>query len=78
MEERISDAEDSIENMDITAKENAKCKKILTQNIQEIQDKMRRPNLRNQAGLLDMPKPFLDMCEYVIIVLGIVTQILRS
>jgi hypothetical protein len=25
-----------------------------------------------------MPKPFLDMCEYVIIVLGIVTQILRS
>jgi hypothetical protein len=26
-------------------KENAKCKKILTQNIQEIQDTMRRPNL---------------------------------
>jgi hypothetical protein len=25
---------------------NAKCKKILTQNIQEIQDTMRRPNLR--------------------------------
>ena len=46
MEERISGAEDSIENMDTTIKENAKCKKILTQNIQEIQDTMRRPNLR--------------------------------
>jgi chromosome segregation ATPase len=45
MEERISEAEDSIENMDTTIKENANCKKILTQNIQEIQDTMRRPNL---------------------------------
>jgi chromosome segregation ATPase len=44
MEERISGAEDSIENMGTTIKENAKCKKILTQNIQEIQDTMRRPN----------------------------------
>jgi hypothetical protein len=32
--------------MDTTVKENANCKKILTQDIQEIQDKMRRPNLR--------------------------------
>jgi phage shock protein A len=46
MEDRISGAEDSIENMDTTIKENAKCKKILTQNIQKIQDTMRRPNLR--------------------------------
>jgi chromosome segregation ATPase len=46
MEERISGAEDSIENMDTTIKENAKSKEILTQNIQEIQDTMRRPNLR--------------------------------
>jgi hypothetical protein len=46
MEERILGAEDSIENMDTTIKENVKCKKILTQNIQQIQDKMRRPNLR--------------------------------
>jgi uncharacterized coiled-coil protein SlyX len=45
MEERIAGAEDSIENIDTTIKENAKCKKILTQNIQEIQDTMRRPNL---------------------------------
>jgi chromosome segregation ATPase len=45
MEERLSGAEDSIENISITIKENAKCKKILTQNIQEIQDTMRRPNL---------------------------------
>jgi hypothetical protein len=34
MEERISGAKDSIGNMDTTIKENAKCKKILTQNIQ--------------------------------------------
>jgi hypothetical protein len=46
VEERISGAEDSIGNMDTTIKENAKCKKILTQNIQEIQDTMRRPNQR--------------------------------
>ena len=46
IEERISGAEDNIENIDTTVKENAKCKKVLTQNIQEIQRKMRRPNLR--------------------------------
>ena len=32
--------------MDKTIRENEKCKKILTQNIQEIQDTMRRPNLK--------------------------------
>ena len=31
IEERISGAEDTIENIDTTIKENAKCKKILTQ-----------------------------------------------
>jgi hypothetical protein len=31
MEERISGAEDSIENICPTIKENAKCKKIITQ-----------------------------------------------
>ena len=36
----------TIENIDTTVKENAKCKKFLTQNIQEIQDAMRRLNLR--------------------------------
>jgi hypothetical protein len=46
MEEGISGAEDSIENMDTTIKENAKCKKIPTQNVQEIQETMRRPNLQ--------------------------------
>jgi hypothetical protein len=45
MEERISGAEDSIENINTTIKENAKCTKILTQNIQEIQDTMKRTNL---------------------------------
>jgi chromosome segregation ATPase len=46
MEERISGTKDSIENFGTTKKENAKCKKNLIQNIQEIQDTMRRPNLR--------------------------------
>ena len=46
MKERISGAEDTIENIDTTVKENAKYKNILTQNIQEIQDTMRRPNQR--------------------------------
>ena len=46
MEERISGAEDTTENIDTIVKENAKCKKILTQNIQEFQDTMRRPDLR--------------------------------
>ena len=45
-EERISGADDSIENITTIIKENGKCIKILTQNIQEIQDTMRRPNLR--------------------------------
>jgi hypothetical protein len=45
MEERISDAEDSTDNIRTTIKENTKCKKILTQNIQEIQDTMKRSNL---------------------------------
>jgi hypothetical protein len=39
-------AEDTIENIDTTVKENTKCKKNLTKNIQEIQDTMKRPNLR--------------------------------
>jgi hypothetical protein len=46
MEERISGAEDSIENIGTTIKDNTKRKKILTQNIQEIQETMRRPNLQ--------------------------------
>jgi hypothetical protein len=32
--------------MDMTVEENTKSKKILTQNIQEIQDTMKRPNPR--------------------------------
>jgi hypothetical protein len=46
MEERVSGTEDSRENIFTTIKENVKCKKILIQNIQEIQDTMRRPNLQ--------------------------------
>jgi uncharacterized phage infection (PIP) family protein YhgE len=35
---RISGAEDTIENINTTVKENRKCKNLLTQNIQEFQD----------------------------------------
>ena len=44
IKERISGIEDTIE--DTTVKENTKGKKLLTQNIQEIQDTMKRLNLR--------------------------------
>jgi chromosome segregation ATPase len=44
MEERISGAEDSIEKISTKIKENTKCKKILPQNIQEIQDTMTKPS----------------------------------
>jgi predicted transcriptional regulator len=43
---RLSGAEDILENIDTRVKENAKCKKLLTQNIQEIKDTMRRSNLK--------------------------------
>jgi chromosome segregation ATPase len=46
IEERISGAEDTIENIDTKDRDNAKCKKLLSQNIQEIQDIMKRPNQR--------------------------------
>ena len=46
MEERILGAENSIDNIGTTIKENAKCINVLTQNIQEIQDTMRRRNLQ--------------------------------
>jgi wobble nucleotide-excising tRNase len=36
IKERHSGAEDSIENIGKTIKENAKCKKILSQNVHEI------------------------------------------
>ena len=46
IEERTSGEEDTIKNIDTIIKENVECKKILTQNIQKIQDTVRRPNLR--------------------------------
>ena len=46
IEARISGAKYTLENIDTTVKENAICKKLLTPNIQEIQNTMRRPNLR--------------------------------
>ena len=45
IEERISGIED-IENIDTPVKENTKCKNLLTPNIQEIQEIMKRLNLR--------------------------------
>jgi hypothetical protein len=46
IEERISGVEDTEEEIDTIVKENSKYKKLLTQSTQEIQDTMKRPNLR--------------------------------
>ena len=46
MEERISSAEDAIEEIDSSVKANIKYNKSLTQNIQEIWGTMKRTNLR--------------------------------
>ena len=46
IEERITGVEDTIEDIDTSVKENTKCNKLLSQNIQEIQDTMKRSNLR--------------------------------
>ena len=46
IEERISDTEDTIEEINALIKEQNKSNKFLTQNIQEIWDTVRRPNLR--------------------------------
>ena len=45
-EDRISGVEDTLEEIDTTVKENSKHKNLVTQSIQEIQDTMKRPNLR--------------------------------
>ena len=45
-EEIISGAEDTIEFIDSTVKENENCRTFLTQNIQRIQYTLREPNLR--------------------------------
>jgi uncharacterized coiled-coil protein SlyX len=41
IEERISHVENTVENIDTLVKENRKGKKLLTQNIQEMQDSMK-------------------------------------
>ena len=46
MEETLSGEEDSIAIMGTKIEENPKCKEILTQNIEETQNTMRRPNVQ--------------------------------
>jgi hypothetical protein len=54
---KISGAEDSIETMDTTIKENAKCKKILTQKIQEINGQILETEInRNTLKLTEVMK----------------------
>ena len=45
LQERNSDVKDTIEEIDTTVNENSKHENILTQNIQETQDTMKRQNL---------------------------------
>jgi hypothetical protein len=46
IDERILGIEDTIDYIDTTVKEDQSVKTFLTPNIQEIQDTMKRPNLR--------------------------------
>ncbi|KAK7798375.1 hypothetical protein U0070_018545 [Myodes glareolus] len=46
MEERISESEDTIEKINALIKENSKSNKFSSQNIQEIWDTIKKPNLR--------------------------------
>ena len=46
MKEIISGAKDNIENIDKTVREDAKTKRLLTKNVQEIQDTMGISNIR--------------------------------
>ena len=46
IEERISDSEDTIEKINALVKENGKSNKFSSQNIQEIWDTIKKPNLR--------------------------------
>jgi uncharacterized coiled-coil protein SlyX len=46
MEERISGVQDTIEEINMPVKENAKSKKLMSKHIQEIWDTMKRTNLR--------------------------------
>ena len=46
IEERISGVEDTIEEINISVKENVKSKKFMTENIQETWDTIKRLNLR--------------------------------
>lgn len=46
IEKRISVPEDRVADTDTTVLENTKSKKLLSQNIQEIQNIMKNPNLR--------------------------------
>jgi uncharacterized coiled-coil protein SlyX len=46
IEERISGIEDTVEDINTSVKEYTKCKKLLTQNIQEIWGTAKRPNIR--------------------------------
>ena len=46
IEERISGIEGTIEDIDIIVQENKKCRKLLTQNIQETQDTIKSSQLK--------------------------------
>ena len=46
IEERISSVEDTLEDIETTVKENSRYRKLLAHNIQEMQDTMKRPNLK--------------------------------
>jgi hypothetical protein len=48
----MTGAEDTVENTDTTGQENAKGKKLLTQNIQKIQDTREKKSTKQGVGSL--------------------------
>ena len=52
IEERILVTEDTVEEIDTSFKENVKSRKFWKQNIQEIWNTMKRPNLAIRLGLI--------------------------
>ncbi|ERE73701.1 Transposase, L1 containing protein [Cricetulus griseus] len=68
-EERISAIEDSLEDIHSSTKENLKSNRSLTQNIEEIWDTVKRPNLRI-IGIEEGEETLLKGFEELDLVLG--------
>jgi exonuclease VII small subunit len=65
IEKSITGIEDTIENIDTTVKENAKCKELLTQNIQKIQEIMKKKNPKDNKHRKEQKFPKQRVIKYL-------------